>query len=80
MIVKEIYKIPAALTVEKDKDNNIINRRIAPAIDELTDPVLSFVVKEKIWVDDKMYLNVEIVYDESDRDSIIAKGWEKLTK
>ena len=80
MIVKEIYKIPAALTVEKDKDNNIINRRIAPAIDELTDPVLSFVVKEKIWIDDKMYLNVEIVYDESDRDSIIAKGWEKLTK
>lgn len=78
MIVKKIYRIPAVLTVEKDIDDNIVNRRIAPAIDEMIDPILSFTVVKKTWIDDAMYLDVEIVYDESDQSLINVKNWELL--
>lgn len=78
MIKKATYLIPAVLSVEKDIDDKIVARTILPEVDQLTDPILSMAVKKKTWVDDTLYLETEITFDDTELAVIEAKGWAKI--
>ena len=77
MIIRKTYVIPARLIFEEPVDGlGEPNKKISPDFDQIELPILSFNVKKTVWIEDKMYMEVELLYDESEETAITAKHWE----